>query len=359
MRAVLAPGHLLLAGLAVVLACAPSSNLSAPPPEPAAVNTDRAALLLDASERYGVAFGANELRPVTPRALDLAHAANIQWVRLGLYWQAIEPRPGELHWQRYDDLIATARAQRFQVLALLAYATPWATTAPPGAPGNVTHYPPSDQAAWLRYVTAVVSRYHQDVHAWEVWNEPDFDTFWGGTPAEYASLLAVTYQAIKAVDPAATVVLGGLGFRDLPGRPAEAFLSQILFDPDHPAAYSFDVASFHHYGSLDDARRRVAALQAALAQAGVPRRPIWITETGQASNPSLTYSAEFAGPAGQAEWLRQTLPSLVALGVARVFWFQLFDVPGDDRGLGLLDATLNPRPAYSALRGLLAGNAES
>jgi hypothetical protein len=241
----------------------------------------------------------------------------------------------------------------------LGYATPWATTAPPGAPGNVTHYPPSDPAAWLRYVTAVVSRYHQDVPAWEVWNEPDFETFWGGTPAEYASLLALTYQAIKAIDPGATVVLGGLGFRDRPGSPAEAFVSRILFDPEHPATYSFDVASFHHYGSLDNATRRVATLRDVLARAGVPRRPIWITETGQASNPSLTYSDEFAGPSGQAEWLRQTLPSLVALGVARVFWFQLFDVPGDDRGLGLLDSTLNPRPAYAALRGLLTATAES
>jgi hypothetical protein len=303
-----------------------------------------------------VAFGANELRQVAPRALELARDANIQWVRLGLYWQAIEPRPGELQWQRYDDLIATARARHFRVLGLLAYSTPWATAAPPGAPGNVTHYPPSDQAAWLRYVTAVVSRYSQDdVHAWEVWNEPDFENFWGGSAAEYASLLAVTYQAIKALDPGATVVLGGLGFRDRPGGVAEAFLSRILFDPDHPATSSFDVASFHHYGSLDVAQRRVATLREVLAQAGVPGRPIWITETGHASNPSLTYAPEFAGPLGQAEWLRQTLPALLSLGVARVFWFQLFDVPGDDRGLGLLDSALNPRPAYSAFRTLLAG----
>ena len=49
---------------------------------------------------YGVGFGANELQPQTPYALELASQANIDWVRLGLYWQDVEPSPGQFDSRR-------------------------------------------------------------------------------------------------------------------------------------------------------------------------------------------------------------------------------------------------------------------
>ena len=59
---------------------------------------------------YGVGFGANELQPRTPCALELASQARIDWVRLGLNWQDVEPSPGEFDFQADDALIASTRA---------------------------------------------------------------------------------------------------------------------------------------------------------------------------------------------------------------------------------------------------------
>ncbi|MBV9582221.1 MAG: hypothetical protein JO057_26860, partial [Chloroflexi bacterium] len=81
------------------------------------------------SDVYGVGFGADELQPQTPLALQLASAANIDWIRLGLYWQDVEPNPGQFDFQADDALIASTRANHLNVLAILAYSTDWSTSA--------------------------------------------------------------------------------------------------------------------------------------------------------------------------------------------------------------------------------------
>ena len=89
----------------------------------------------------------------------------------------------------------------------------------------------------------------------------------------------------------------------------------------------------------------------ALARAGVGDRPIWVTEAGAPCAPDLNPT----GVAGQTQWLRTTLPSLLDAGAARVFWFQLHEDAWDTRGFGLLDSSLRARPAFAAL----ASTAES
>ena len=55
-------------------------------------------------------------------------------------------------------------------------------------------------------------RYKDRVHHWEIWNEPNYWRFWLPQPdvGAYTTLLKQAYAAIKAVDPAATVMVGGL-----------------------------------------------------------------------------------------------------------------------------------------------------
>jgi len=55
-------------------------------------------------DSFGVGFGANELQPQTPHALQLASQANIDWIRLGLYWQDVEPNPGQTSRQTMRSL---------------------------------------------------------------------------------------------------------------------------------------------------------------------------------------------------------------------------------------------------------------
>jgi hypothetical protein len=272
-------------------------------------------------------------------------------VRVGLYWQEVAPLAGQYTFGAYDAVLAQARTSGLNVLAILAYAAQWCTTAPTDPSWNPTHYPPLDLSMWCGYVAAVVGRYKDQIHHWEVWNEPDLAQFWCGTPAEYARLLAETYRTIKHIDPTANVLLGGLAFLEQAGQPASAFLSQILADTQHPAAANFDIAAVHFYGTPDQAAARLSELNWTLAQAGVTGRPVWVTEAGLPTDPALSSG----GTEGQAEWLSDTLPALITAGANRVFWFQLYDTPCDTRGFGLLDSTLSPRPAFAALAALAVG----
>jgi hypothetical protein len=305
-------------------------------------------------DAYGVGFGADELSPQTPEALALAAQADINWVRLGIYWEDVEPGPGQYDFAADDALVASTRANHLNVLAILAYSTTWSTGAPANPPSNLTHYPPRDDREWADYVAKVVSRYKDDIHYWEVWNEPDLSEFWNGTPAQYASLLALTYSTIKQVDPTATVVLGGQAFIDEPDHAAGDFLAKILSDPEHPAAANFDIAAFHYYQPPDQASRWYERFRSTLSAFGIGDRPIWVTEAGLPTWGARADDQPDAGFEAQAAWLDGTLPTLVELGASRVFWFQLDENPNAPSGFGLLGPDLTPRPAYQALQTLVA-----
>ena len=100
------------------------------------------------------------------------------------------------------------------------------------------------------------------------------------------------------------------------------------------------------------APQRFAEFKSALTRFGIGDRPVWITEAGLPSCPILMGADQDRGFEAQAQWLDQTLPSLVALGASRVFWFQLDENPYAPSGFGLLGPDLSTRPAYMALQGL-------
>lgn len=222
------------------------------------------------SDRYGVSQGAHRDSILMPRSFELAAQAGIGWVRFGIGYGLVSPRPGVLRYEEagFDAQVRKARQEGLQILGTLAFATSWNTTAPetlpPGA--DPTHFPPRDYQAWADYVFQTVSRYKDDIEYWEVWNEPDLQSFWAGTPAQYAELLAVTYNAIKQANPQAKVVLGGLA---LDGRRLNPnFLTEILSDARYPAARYFDIMNFHHYASREQARKKMEYVRAALRQVG-------------------------------------------------------------------------------------------
>src|SRR4051794_8175762 len=89
--------------------------------------------------------------------------------------------------------------------------------------------PPTSDAAvtsFVNFLTHHVARQKSRGHtglAWEIWNEEDAPKWWAGAPdinkperdaSAYVRLLRAAYPAIKAIDPTATVVLGGVTGND-------------------------------------------------------------------------------------------------------------------------------------------------
>ncbi|HEX2497674.1 MAG TPA: xylan 1,4-beta-xylosidase, partial [Actinomycetes bacterium] len=88
--------------------------------------------------------------------------------------------------------------------------------------------PPRDWDRWgelIRAFTAhLVERYGlaevRDHWGFEVWNEPNLEVFWSGTPAEYLRLYEVTARAVKSVHP--SLRLGG------PATAAAGWVEELL-----------------------------------------------------------------------------------------------------------------------------------
>lgn len=108
---------------------------------------------------------------------------------------------------------------------------------------------PDELARWATFVSSVVSQFNSQVSFYEIWNEEDIDLFWGGRadPAQYASLLACSYQAAKQVDPAAVIVSGGLATNDV-GYTEELYAELDRLPNAASDRHFFDVLGVHPYG---------------------------------------------------------------------------------------------------------------
>ncbi len=133
--------------------------------------------------------------------------------------------------------------------------------------------PPKDWDRWAGLVRDLVrqliGRYGQaevlDNWSFEVWNEPNLDVFWSGTPEEYFRLYDMTAAAVRSVHPGLRI--GG------PASAASGWIEEFLSHLDASGA-PLDFLSTHTYGNspLD--------LRPALDRHGRGQLPIWWTEWG-------------------------------------------------------------------------------
>lgn len=211
------------------------------------------------------------------------------------------------------------------------------------------------------FLNAAVARYKDRVHYWEIWNEPDQfrevasgiediknHVWFKGTHQDYARLLRVSYKRIKAVDPSATVLIGGMtqGIATDGTLERQYFLDLIahINNQEEPTfGKIFDKFNFHDYSASTTSH--LQNIRATLNQYGFSDRPIWITELGRWANPRLTRQE-------LATVMYNQMTTLPAAGAERVFWFMASDMcldhnmdPNDLLSThGLLDCSINPTP---------------
>ncbi len=300
-----------------------------------------------------VRFGLVLVPPRSPWP-ERAVAAGAGSDRYQLNWWDVEPEPGWLNWTIPDQEIAALRAAGMEVTVLLHAPPAWARE--PGyqwVPRNLDSPWSAPENVWGRFVFQVARRYRGQVRYYEIFNEPDLPEYWDGSPAQYARLLAVAYQAIKAADPDAQVVMAGMAHWANP-RFAEQVLQALR---DMPSAaehgYFFDVAAWHWYSRVDLLYERVRWARDLLARYGMGDKPIWINETnlpvwGDGPGPQVPTKG-FGTPEEQAAFIVQAFANAFAAGAERVFVFRLND-GFMNQTFGLMRNDGAPRPAYLAYR---------
>ncbi|NJP05275.1 MAG: hypothetical protein HC837_06425, partial [Chloroflexaceae bacterium] len=286
--------------------------------------------------------------------VDMVAQTSTRWVREDLQWQRIEKRPGEYDWTFPDRTIDLLVQEDINIVVVLTPSVGWATPYPDDGSNKISFYPP-DPERFATFATQAVLRYKDRVHHWEIWNEPENPLFWQPEPdaAAYTELLKTTYQAIKAADPDARVLLAGMVPFGL------GFLREVA---EHGGWDSFDILSLHPFvdpfapEESQIGSHGVGEVKVLTNQYG--DKPIWVTEYGWSSGPGNRNLGIPAGIENQARYLVRAAVLMRMAGAERVFWYSIKDTeqfegqPFNtygliDFGAGMRDYS-QPKPAYQA-----------
>jgi len=197
-----------------------------------------------------------------------------------------------------------------KVLAVLAYDVPWIYGKEEKEARR--HIEPDKIPYFLQYVEGIVRRYKGRIHAYEIWNEPNW-LFWKGSDEDFFTLATETAKRIKEVDPHCYLVVGSFW------RVPRSFIRGMF----RSGAFQYaDAVSFHPYALTPEGTIVLYdELKAILEEEGF-RGDIWVTEVGFPTGGwYLTRVSEEKKPS----YVIKTLAGLLVRGVRVVFWYELFD----------------------------------
>ena len=299
---------------------------------------------------FGIASGGESFGDHA-RLFPLLREAGVTMVRSFPEWASFQPERGRWDWSHGDALVQSARKSQIQIAGVFMYLAPWASSAAPGADhGDRTRtFPIQDMQSWRDYVQGVVTRYHNDIKHWEVYNEFNSPGFARkATVKDYAAMVRDAYRIAKKVDPKCQI---GIGCADVD----ISFLERVIAEG---AGGHFDFVNVHPYalmGAVMGGREPVflqmtANLRKMLAETGQRSDiTLWVSEIGVASTDQRAAEQE------QAEAIVKAHVLCLAQGVDRVFWFEgrgpAYGPSGD---FGIIRHDWTKRPSFEALRTLSA-----
>jgi hypothetical protein len=238
------------------------------------------------------------------REFAMLHDMGASWATEFFPWLYIQPFDKDrFDWVHADLVVDAASAEGITLIARLDGVPTWAR------PANTTwkYLDPDHYADYANFVRAFVARYHDRVHYFIIWNEPNTAAEWGGRkpdPAAYAALLKQAYLAAKAADPNATILLAGLAPNLEDDNSALALNDLVYLDRlyDEGAAPYFDAVAAHSYGlqsppadlSAPDRLNFARAEQThdVMVRRGDASKQVYITEGGWNDSPRWSYAVK-------------------------------------------------------------------
>ena len=315
-------------------------------------------------------------------------AGGIESVRLGISWATVQPhRKSKYNWAGYDELITTATQAGLEVLPSLGSPPRWAVRKETTLPARTA----AQRAGWTAFVKAAAARYgphgefwreHKKVgpgptyepalveipiRTWQIWNEENFFYFSYPVSAPlYGSLLTISSKAIKSVQPAAHILIGGLFARPTVagkrGQSAAGFLEALYRYPGIRSR--FDGIDLHPYAVDAETLEEEVEEFHEVTRKAHDRPSFYITEMGWGSQNDFEHDAFEQGPGGQVKQLRDSYAYLTAnarrLNLKGVYWFSWKDLRGscdfcDSVGLFREGPRFKPKPAWRAFVQITGG----
>lgn len=222
-------------------------------------------------------------------------------LRVQAGWAKCEKKPGVYDFAWLDEVVNDALAQGVQPWLEASYGNPLYPEG--GGTGLGAGLPKSPEAlgAWDAWVKALVARYKDRVHEWEIWNEPDGGH---GIKAEaFAEFHLRTAALIRAGQPQARIYAFGLA-----GAPVAYVETLLKLAQARGQLGLIDAVTFHGYPHNPDQTKDVETLREVLARYS-PKIELRQGETGAPSDKTVGALSQYVWTElTQAKWdLRRML----------------------------------------------------
>lgn len=187
----------------------------------------------------------------------LAQKAGVKWDRVELQAFRVVPKRGVYDFSFYDKLFDVADRHGLSCVVNLGTYMPL----------GLDRRSEEGQRLYEEMARRMVARYKGRVRHWEVWNEPEYASFWNGTRQEFVRFSNRLHDAIKAEDPTAEVIACVTAHVDLD------FIDRCKAD-----GIRYDSFSVHPYRDVPTAEGLLADLSAVTNRSSGAKT--WATEIG-------------------------------------------------------------------------------
>jgi len=336
--------------LKIVLSLALTVACSRPPESPVAPGGQKR-LTFSILEDYDKGQDLDDAR----RDFELFAELGITTWRGSFGWDDYEPARGRYDFDWLHRFAELAAAHHITLRPYIGYTPSWAAAG--GTDRDVWNDPPADLDAWARFVQTLAAemRRHRNIVSYEIYNEENARQWWDGTPATYREVLRRAIAAIKAGNPDAQLLLGGMVYPDTQWLDA-------ICDGDG-SGRQVDVIPFHAYPETWEDVPAESYLGpsfesgfVASADEACGRKPLWINEVGYATTPGRTESE-------QAEWWARAIATFAAEPrIEHIGIYEIKDAPRDkpvigdapNYHLGLADPQRRKKLAFKTIKLLVA-----
>lgn len=258
-------------------------------------------------DAFGMAHAGGRF---TEKENRLLNEMGVSWIRSTFRWDSIQKRTKQWDFSRWDRFVENAERAGKKVLAVLAYDVPWIYGKEEKEARR--HIEPDKIPYFLQYVEGVARRYKGRIHAYEIWNEPNW-LFWKGSDEDFFLLAAAAARRIKEVDPHSYLVMGSFW------RVPKGFIRGMF----RAGAFQYaDAVSFHPYALTPEGVWALYdELKGVLQEIGF-KGDIWVTEIGF---PTGGWYLSRVSEEQKPSYVIKTLAGLLVRGARVVFWYELFD----------------------------------
>jgi hypothetical protein len=297
-------------------------------------------------------------------------------------WKFTEPSPGVRDLYGTDVLFGEAAKAGITILPDLLGVPRWMSRDPSRLPLRTA----GQRNAWRALLTDYARRYgtngtfwtqypevpKRPVTTWEIWNEPNLGPSVGGKPSprRFVRLLRISSEALKAGDPNAKVLAGGLfPYKQKNGMTMVKYLNAMYRVPG--ASTAFDAVGVHPYAAKPGGVLRwVQVARNIMSRHGDGQKPIWVSAFGWITGGAgFRYSPLRTSFKQQAAKLTRAYALLgqnaTRLGIASAIWFTYTDGHRVSRPtrrdfitdrMGLFTRKLRPKPSWFAFARAAGGS---